>query len=143
VDWQHKKIVGPLAYVLAGIKAVFGAQSPITVTASGHALTGELVLIGNGARYGGDYRLFPGADFRDGQLDACVFPRVTLWVALGHGLSLLTRGGVRETKVQRVRTAEFTLTSPQPTPFEVEGELAGHLPARFGVTREKLRVIVP
>jgi diacylglycerol kinase family enzyme len=37
----------------------------------------------------------------------------------------------------------LTLTSASSTPFEVDGELIGHLPATISVQRSKLRVIVP
>jgi diacylglycerol kinase family enzyme len=36
----------------------------------------------------------------------------------------------------------LSLTSPSPTPLEVDGELVGHLPAAFFVQRSCLRVIV-
>ncbi len=53
VHWQLKKKIGPLAYVVAGLKALMGAQSKITAAGGGHSATGELVLIGNGRLYGG------------------------------------------------------------------------------------------
>ena len=45
--------------------------------------------------------------------------------------------------MQRVRAATFTVGSEGACPFEVEGELAGHLPATFGIRRATLRVLVP
>src|ERR1019366_3125037 len=68
VEWQLKKKIGPLAYVVAGLKAMLGAQSKITAAGGGHSATGQLVLIGNGRLYGGQYRLFPKGDVRAGPL---------------------------------------------------------------------------
>src|ERR1017187_7618459 len=48
-------LIGPLAYVVAGLKAMMGAQSKATAAGCGHSATGELVLIGNGRLYGGHY----------------------------------------------------------------------------------------
>src|SRR5881396_4090194 len=62
VKWQMKKAIGPLAYVLAGLHAVLGAPSKITAVAPGHSALGELVMIGNGRLYGGQFKLFPKAD---------------------------------------------------------------------------------
>ena len=83
VQWQLKKKIGYLAYVVAGLKALLGDQSKITATGGGHSVTGEQVLIGNGRFYGGPFRVFPQADLRDGRLDVCVFPRVT-WLTLAR-----------------------------------------------------------
>jgi diacylglycerol kinase family enzyme len=118
-------------------------QSRITATGGGHSAMGELVLIGNGRLYGGQFRLFPKADMRDGLLDVCVFPRVT-WLTLARcGPSLLLRGRLPISAVEVLQAESFTLASPSPTPFELDGELIGHLPAVFSVERSRLRVIVP
>lgn len=143
VNWQIKKRFGPLAYVWAGLQALAGPQSQITAkTATGEA-RGELVLVGNGRLYGGDYRIFDGADLRDGLLEVCIFPRIN-WLTLAQcGPSLLLRGRLPRNLVAVLQTPDFTLTSPTKVPFELDGEWGGHLPAKFSVERSRLRVIVP
>ena len=143
VEWQLKKKIGPLAYIVAGLKAMAGAQSQITVAGGGHSETGELVLIGNGRLYGGQYRLFPQADLRDGLLEVCVFPRVTWLTLVRCGPSLLLRGTLPAAAVRTFQGDTLTLSSPSPTPLEADGELIGHLPAKFALQRTRLRVIVP
>jgi len=143
VHWQLKKKIGPLAYVVAGLKALLGAQSRITVAGGGRSAVGELVLIGNGLLYGGQFRLFSKADLRDGLLDVCVFPRAN-WLTLARcGPSLLLRGTLPASAVEVFQAESFTLASPSPTPLEADGELIGHLPATFSLQRSRLRVIVP
>jgi diacylglycerol kinase (ATP) len=143
VQWQLKKRIGPLAYVVAGLKALAGTQSNITAAGGGRSATGELVLIGNGRLYGGQYRVFPQADLRDGLLEACVFPRVN-WLTLARcGPSLLLRGRLPASVAQVFQAESLTLSSPSPTPLQADGELIGHLPAAFSVQRSRLRVIVP
>ena len=143
VHWPLKKRIGPLAYVVAGLKALMGAQSKITVTGGGRSETGELVLIGNGRLYGGQYRIFPGADLRDGRLDVCVFPRVN-WLTLARcGPALLLQGRPPASLVRAFQAESLTLNSPVTTPLEADGELLGRLPATFSVQRSGLRVIVP
>jgi YegS/Rv2252/BmrU family lipid kinase len=143
VEWQLKKRIGPLAYVMAGLRALLGAPSKITAAGGGHSTMGELVLIGNGRLYGGDYRLFPKADMRDGLLDVCVFPRVNWFTLLRCGPSLLLRGTLPASAIEAFQAESFTLASPSPTPFELDGELIGHLPATFSVEHSRVRVIVP
>lgn len=143
VKWQVKKAVGPLAYVLAGLHAVMGTPSKIIATGSGHSINGELVLIGNGRLYGGQFILFPEADLRDGLLEVCVLPRVN-WLTLARcGPGLLLSGRLPASATILFKTNSLTLTSPTPAPVEIDGELIGHLPAVFAIERSRLRVIVP
>jgi len=143
VKWQVKKAIGPLAYVLAGLHAVLGTPSKITATGGGESVTGELVLIGNGRLYGGQFTLFPQADLRDGLLEVCVLPRVN-WLTLARcGPGLLLNGRLPASATKCFRAESLTLTSPSPAPLEIDGELIGHVPATFSVEQARLRVIVP
>jgi len=143
VKWQVKKVIGPLAYVLAGLGAVLGAASSITATGGGYSLTGELVLIGNGRFYGGSFNLFPQADLRDGLLEVCVVPRAN-WLTLARcGPGLLLWKGLPASVTKLFQAQSLTLTSPKPAPVQIDGELVGHLPATFSIERCRLRVMVP
>jgi len=143
VKWQVKKAIGPLAYVLAGLHAVMGTPSKITATGGGESVTGELVLIGNGRLYGGQFTLFPQADLRDGLLEVCVLPRVN-WLTLARcGPGLLLNGRLPASATKCFRAESLTLTSPTPAPLEIDGELIGHVPATFSVEQLRLRVVVP
>ena len=143
VSWPLKKKIGPLAYVYAGLKALTEKLPQIIASNGVNRAAGELVLIGNGRLYGGNYRLLPQADLRDGLLDVCVFPRAG-WLTLARcGLPLLARGRIPDGVVRRFQAETFTLESDSPAPFELDGELIGHLPAHFSIARKQLRVLVP
>ncbi|MCU0782940.1 MAG: diacylglycerol kinase family lipid kinase [Verrucomicrobia bacterium] len=143
VSWSHKKRIGPLAYVVAGLKVLAGKLPQIGVSTGANRAEGELILIGNGRRYGGNYKIFPQADLRDGLLDVCVFPRAG-WLTLARcGLSLLASGKVPAGVVQRLQAETFILSSESPAPFELDGELIGHLPATFSIECGRLRVLAP
>ena len=160
VDWQHKKKVGPLAYIVAGLKALREKEtanrggtgvSPCVANDGGEThgrdaratgnFSGELVLVGNGKFYGGTFEIFPGADLRDGMLDICVLPRVNWPTLLRCAPGFVARRRLPEKLVRRFRAAAFELTSDTPAAFELDGELAGKLPVKFSVEREKLRVV--
>ena len=143
VKWQVKKAVGPLAYVLAGLHAVLGPASKITAKSQETSASGGLVLIGNGRLYGGQFKLFPKADLRDGVFDICVFPRVD-WITLARcGPGLLIGGTVPASVHTLFQSGSLTLTSDNKTPLQVDGELIGHLPATVSIAPRKLRVITP
>lgn len=143
VDWNLKKRSGFLAYVVAGVKALRESQPQIRVDADGAVVAGELVLVGNGRFYGGPFAAFPGADLRDGLLDVRIFPRAGWGTALACAAGAVTHrmgraGGSRNLKARR-----FTLTANRRVPLQLDGELAGELPATFEVLPTALEVIVP
>jgi len=143
LSWPLKKKFGPLAYVIAGLKALRGRLPKIILRVEGLTAAGELVLIGNGRFYGGPFEIFPGADARDGLLDVCVLPRADWLSLLRCAPGLLMRGKLPVNAVQRFRAPGFELTGDGSASFELDGEWAGNLPATFCVAREQLRVVVP
>jgi diacylglycerol kinase (ATP) len=143
VHWPLKKKIGPLAYIVAGLNALRHAPSRISVTDGARTVAGELVLIGNGQLYGGQFRIFPEADLRDGLLEVCVFPRVN-WLTLARCCApLMFRRRLPPRATENFRSASLTLTGSPPAPLEVDGEFIGCLPATFSLRRSALRVIVP
>ncbi len=143
VKWSLKKKIGPFAYVLAGLKAMAEPQARLTVADGARTATGELVLVGNGRRYGGPFQLFPEAAVTDGWLHVCVFPQVNWQTLIRCGLSLLLTRKLPPRSVVRLRTRSFTIIGPPAQRFEVDGELGGRLSARFQVQPAGLRVVTP
>jgi diacylglycerol kinase (ATP) len=141
LDLQHKKKIGPLAYVIAGLKALREKKPKITVRTDGQNFSGELVLIGNGRFYGGPFGIFPSADSRDGLLDVCIFPRVNFTTLFRCAPGFLVRQKLPEKIVRRFRAASFELSADSSAAFELDGEWAGNLPATFSIERGRLRIV--
>lgn len=143
VDFSAKKVVGPIAYILAGLVALRSPQPKIRVKTPQAEIEGGLVLLGNGKLYGGPFRLFPGATSVDGLLDICVFPKVSYGMLAVCGPVLLLRRKLPERAVRRFKADVITLESDSHVPVEVDGEFAGQLPVTFRVLHRTLRVLVP
>jgi YegS/Rv2252/BmrU family lipid kinase len=143
VDWQMKRRVGFVSYLLAAVKALLEKQSLIAMTGNGFSAAGEQVLIGNGRFYGGPLVVFPKANLRDGLLDVCLYPRLTWWTPLACLCGLATGRLARTGGARHFQTESLTLNSPTRTALQLDGERVGELPARFSVQRQGLRVIVP
>ncbi len=143
VDWEHKKSFGPLAYVVAGFKALAEQKSQIIASAASAGASGELILIGNGRYYGGSFELFPKADLRDGLLDVTVFPKVNWEILLRSGWGWLTDQLHSAAGCHTFQAESLSLTSEGKVAFELDGDNVSHLPARFSVRRGLLRVLVP
>ena len=142
VDWELKKKVGPLAYVVAGFKALGETKSDIIASSSGASATGQLVLVGNGRFYGGTFKLFPKADLRDGLLDVTVFPKVNWEVLMKSGWGWLTSEIHSAAGCQTLQAERFTLSAADGklVAFQLDGDNVGHLPAKLSVRRGALRV---
>src|SRR5207249_1550827 len=120
VLWEQKKRLGALAYVVACAKAMRGPQPQIVVTDGVISVAGELILIGNGAFYGGRYRVFPLADLRDGLLEVSVFPRADWPNALRYGLALLTDRLYGAGGVKHLQAPHIQVQSESAVPFHLE-----------------------
>lgn len=144
VDWESKKRFRQFAYIYAGLSAFFRLQHQILAKAGERSEQGELVLIGNGKFYGGRLPVFPDANLRDGQLDVCVFPKISFftvsrfvfWLCLGRLWS-------PKSPMKYFQTDQLALTSTTGAKFELEGDLAGKLPVEIGIRPQALRVICP
>ena len=143
VSWPLKQKIGPLAYVVAGLKAMLENHPVLAISDGVSQFTGQLVLAGNGRLYGGNFHVFPQAALTDGLIEVCVFPRVSWLVLIRSGITLLLSGKLPENVVTRLRAKSFELSGASTVWTEVDGELAGPLPARFSVLPATLRVLVP
>jgi diacylglycerol kinase family enzyme len=143
VSWELKKRIGQFAYMVAGLKALRGPIPKLTVTNSSGATEGELVIIGNGRYYGGQIPVFRQADFRDGLLDVCVFPKINWFVLSRYFWCFVTQRGFALRHEKYFQASSFKIESADRTPFELDGENAGHLPAVCSIRRQALRIIIP
>jgi diacylglycerol kinase (ATP) len=145
--WESKKILGPLAYLLSAVK-VLGEEPPLMrITASdGHVEEGVAVLAGNGALYGGQFRLFPKADNQDSMLDVLVFKesgyRLVLDSLRGIALGAME---MENTNVSYFQSARIEVEANREVPLQVDGELSGRA-QRVVIGDDnpsRLRVIAP
>jgi YegS/Rv2252/BmrU family lipid kinase len=145
VSWELKKKTGPLAYVVAALRALREQQPVITVDSGSGVppLSGQLVLLGNGRFYGGSFYVFPGAGLRDGLLVVCVMPTVNFWRPIQLALGLATGRVHRFWTTQHFRSSTLTLRAASRVGLQLDGEYAGELPVTFSVLPQALRVIVP
>ena len=142
--WESKKMLGPLAYLLAAVR-VLGEKPQMRVTlADGRVVDGVAVLAGNGSRYGGPFPFFRMADNHDSKLDVLVYKEAGYRLVL-DSLRGLALGGIDlMDSVEYFQTESFTVEADREVPVEVDGELAGRFSKiRFVETSSHLRVLAP
>ena len=144
-SWQAKRLLGPLAYLLAAVK-VLGTKPPTmeVVCADGRTAVGVAVIVGNGAFYGGPFRFFRNAHNRDSKLEVLVYKKAGYRLVFDslHGLA---RGGIDSLdSTVYFQTGDVTVRADREVPVEVDGELSGRCAeVRFAETAHYLRVLAP
>lgn len=125
--WESKKMLGPLAYLLAAVK-VLGESPPVmeVISDGGRREEGVAVLAGNGSLYGGQFKLFHKADNCDSMLDVLVFKDAGYRLVL-DSLRGLAMGGVEleSSTVTYLQTSRLKVTANREVPIQVDGELVG------------------
>jgi diacylglycerol kinase (ATP) len=143
--WEAKKMLGPLAYLLAAVK-VLGEKPPEMeiICADGRRETGVAVLAGNGSLYGGQFRFFRNASNQDSKLDVLVYKEAGYKLVL-DSLRGLAFGGIDlMTSTCYFQTEAFSVVADREVPVEVDGEWIGRFTeVRFKETADHLRVLAP
>ncbi len=142
-DWELKKKIGWLAYVVAGFKAMAGPLPDLEVACGGQRATGKVVMIGNGKFYGGRFAIFPRADLADGELEVVVYPQMNAATVARAGWGMVSGDFHLGAGTVQMRGPQVEVRSSAPVPFHVDGENVGSLPARFSLEPRAVRVLVP
>ncbi|KAJ1684523.1 hypothetical protein LUZ63_020278 [Rhynchospora breviuscula] len=147
---RAKRLLGPAAYPVATLRA-FRRHRPFTASLTfpdgDHPdleMTDLLqVAVGNGKHYGGGNAVSPVASLDDHLLDVYAIDRGRWWDHVS--IARLFRDGrfVEHDRVVHVRTRSVRVTTDEPMPVNLDGEIAGHTPAAFTVERNAVRVVVP
>jgi diacylglycerol kinase (ATP) len=143
LDEGVKKKLGPLAFVVGGIKALPGLER------SSVALNGEDVAdciavgVGNGRTCGGGVEVWPRARPDDGSLDGVALCASTLPQAVAMGAKVKSGRHEGADGVMMTRAQKVSVTADPAIEFNVDGELLGlETPVTFEVI-DRLRMLVP
>jgi YegS/Rv2252/BmrU family lipid kinase len=140
---NFKKNFGPLSYLISAAQIAARKPPRLMVESAECVVAGSFVLIGNGRFYGGPITLFKEARIDDGKLDVLVFKNLG-YLDIARYLGGIIMGTHTELgDVEYFQTRKASVRSDQAVPIEVDGEIAGELPATFRISSRKLRVLVP
>ena len=119
---------------------------PFVCKVDGQPYQTTFVVIQRTKRYGGPLRLTPNAEFFEPRFGLCLFSgrRVTRMIA--YAMAALARQHHRLRDVQMLQGRQVVCEAAEPGTrihFELDGELAGALPATFEVVPEALSLLVP
>lgn len=143
VAWPLKQRLGALAYAWAGVQALQTPMPRLTVETDRGQASGETVLLGNGRYFGGHWPALPHARLDDRRIDVAVIDRASWPRLLRAGWHLLWNRFDRCPGVTHLQAESIRIRASAPLDFQLDGELAGPLPAEFVITGAQLRVAAP
>lgn len=140
VNARIKRLSGKLSYVWSGLKTVMNYHpTPIGITSSAFRGTGYAVIVGNGSRYGGKFRITP---------DASLFePVLSVFVLKSESRAALLKTVYRVIRSEKTGPADgayFTterISLAGDAPIQVDGDYLGRLPLDISLEPNCLKII--
>ncbi len=100
-----------------------------------------LIAIGIGSYYGGGFNILPGAVPDDGLLDVCVAGDLGKVGIMKMVPSVIRGSHVDHPLFHSWKARSVTIESERPLTIQADGEVAGNLPASFGIEPRALMVL--
>ncbi len=140
-----KMRAGKLAYYACGFAQVFRPLREFAVLVDGKRHEASFALISRVRNYGGDLEIARGASLLRGDFEVVLFRGTEsvryLRYLLGVALNRIT--GMRGCSVVRGQTVECEQPAGNEIYVQVDGELAGSLPARAEIMPGALTILAP
>ena len=141
-----KAKTGKFAYWVAGW-SLFGRRlAQMDVEVDGHEYpTCSFALISKVRNYGGDFEIAREVTLLDDSFEVLLFQGRTTIPYVRYFLGMIGKGlkGVRGVSVVRGRNVKLRQHDDRPVWVQIDGELAGRLPAEISIVPDALTLLVP
>jgi diacylglycerol kinase (ATP) len=141
-DFKHKW--GKLAYVFVGLAQVGRRLPQMEASVHGIAHRTGFALAARVRNYGGDLEIARNVTLMDGSFEIVLFQGETTWPFTKYILGALTGslGAMRGVTLTRSCCLDLTPID-SPIYVQLDGELAGQLPARIDIVPDALTLMTP
>jgi diacylglycerol kinase (ATP) len=137
---------GVTAYVWAGLTEFFGYSFPmISCRTDAEEFAATFATVHRSRRYAGWFEFAPGQSFFERKLTLCAFTSRSKWRYAIYSAAVILRrhAKLKDVKVISSSSVVCGADTARPIQFELDGELAGKLPATFEVVPDALTVLAP
>ncbi|MFN0084011.1 MAG: diacylglycerol/lipid kinase family protein [Blastocatellia bacterium] len=140
-----KRLAGKFAYLASGLDYLARLpQTPFSIDLNGSQYESTFAVVSNAAHYAAWFTLAPGAELDDDRLDVCVFNTHSRLAYLWYALMSLTGGRhVASERVVYQPARQIKANSNDAALVQLDGDVVGHLPMKFEIVPNALRVIAP
>jgi YegS/Rv2252/BmrU family lipid kinase len=147
LDPDSKEAWGVAAYVAEGLRQAFRyAFPPFNCRLNGREISATFATVQRTERYAGWLHMAPGASLEVPEFQLCAFKSRHRLKYFLYSPALILRQHLRFRSVERIKTekVDCSLDKSEDTIFfQVDGELAGLLPATFEIVPDALTILVP
>ncbi len=137
-----KRYLKALAFVISAFRVYTEKESPAIHVLHGDTIyVSQFVIIANGRRYGGDFRVTGSQTLSSGELEAIMIERVGVLLRPDVLGRILSRRPLNSS-MRSVDATEFRARAPgAEVPVQLDGELWGRLPMTFRTDPGALKVL--
>ncbi|MGH9377891.1 MAG: diacylglycerol/lipid kinase family protein [Terriglobia bacterium] len=145
LGFRLKMSLGVAAYVLEGVRQVMRYRfHPIVCQTDGRKFTATFAIVQRTSRYAGWFRTAPNQLVTNPLFSLTLFKSRNRLRYFLYGAAVLTGRRLRDANLTETCKATFSPEQPGARVyFELDGELAGTLPATFEVAPDALTLLMP
>jgi YegS/Rv2252/BmrU family lipid kinase len=144
IDMKIKKILRRYAYILAGLKDLFGYHPrniQLNMDNGKFVEEGTFVVISNAHFYAGPYQVTPYAKIDDGYLDLCIYQGKSQLGLIHFVFRVFWKQHLTLKNVKYFRVKQVELSSEKRVLVQVDGDLLGQLPVKVEIFPKALDII--
>jgi diacylglycerol kinase (ATP) len=140
-----KRKFGKIAYWLAGFKQLGRSLEEFSVVVNGREYQCSFALISKVRNYGGDFEIAQAVSLFDDEFEVVLFHGRESWRYVGYLAAVAARRHLRLKGITVLRASEVEMSHAlgRRVFVQVDGEFAGHLPARVEIVPDSLSLLVP
>jgi len=140
ISERLKKISGKGAYLYSGVTTLLKFNpSELALCVNGKIYSGYSVIIGNAAKYAGNFSVTPDSRLTDPALYVCLFKGKRRLDFLRYVFGVVTRTHLRYEDVEYLKAEEVEISGS--SHVQVDGDYAGTTPAKVEIVRDALRLV--
>ena len=135
-----KKISGKGAYVYSGITTLLKfSPAKLTFAVDGEMHSGYSAIIGNAARYGGDFSVTPDARVTDPVFYVCIFKGKRRFDFLRYVFGILTKTHLKYEDVEYLKAGKVEISGS--SHVQIDGDYFGMTPVTVEIVKDALRLV--
>lgn len=148
VDGKVKDKIGPLAYIVSGLKALnlyFSGKLKYRVRLDDDAQTYEpvTVIVTRAKKYGGPFTIAPNAGLDQDSLYVVMFMKGGLIALLQYAWGILTSRLDHQPPIMIRKATRVEIDGDHVDPVQVDGDNAGTLPLSIAMTDQQVGLVWP
>jgi diacylglycerol kinase family enzyme len=145
VQPEMKRRFGKLAYWLAGLSSAGEVLPQMQLDIAGKRYTTGFALAARVRNYGGDLELARKVTLLEDTFEVLLFEGSSTWPFLKYlsGAVLGTMESMKGVVIHRGEQLDLRPVGAEPIPVQLDGEIAGTLPARIDIVSNALTLMTP